>query len=68
MCATEVLEPYRRSAFLAALAALLRSEPQPVGDGSLGRCIRQLQHEFRDSFGIAAAPHPPKRVVGAAIE
>jgi hypothetical protein len=39
----EPLDPQRRSAFLVALAQLLRSERQPVGDGSVGRCIRQLQ-------------------------
>jgi hypothetical protein len=74
MRATEVLEPYRRSAFLVALAQLLRSEPQPVGDGSLGRAIRQLQHEFRDPMNIAGSTpqtryHRPSRLRDrAAIE
>jgi hypothetical protein len=68
--ATEVLEPYRRSAFLVALAELLRAEPRPIGDGSVGRAIRQLQHEFRDPMSVAlrSTPHPPRRVLGAAIE
>jgi hypothetical protein len=35
--ATEPLEPIRRSAFLVALATMLRSEPTPLGHGSLGR-------------------------------
>src|SRR3974390_393243 len=54
MKAAAPLDPRRRGAFLIALAALLRSEPQPVGDGSLGRRIRQLQHQFPASMGGAA--------------
>jgi hypothetical protein len=72
MRATEPLAPHRRSAFLVALAAMLRSEPQPIGDGSLGRAIRSLQVEFRDSMCVASLPLPSharsRRRVGAAIE
>jgi hypothetical protein len=47
---------------------MLRSEPQPVGDGSLGRAIRQLQHEFRDPMCVGASlPHHSRRRVGPAI-
>jgi hypothetical protein len=68
MRACEPLDPARRSAFLAALATLLRSEPQPLGDGSLGRCIRALQHEFRDPMCIGTSmPVHSKRKVGSAI-
>jgi hypothetical protein len=35
-----------RDAFIAALAALLRTELQPLGDGALFRAIRSLQREF----------------------
>jgi hypothetical protein len=58
MKAAEPLDPHRRSAFLVALATMLRSEPQPVGDGSLGRAIRFLQHEFRDPMCVAAKHQP----------
>jgi hypothetical protein len=54
MKAAEPLDPHRRSAFLAALAQMLRGEPQPVGDGSLGRAIRKLQPEFHDSMGVSS--------------
>jgi hypothetical protein len=54
--AAAVLEPQRRPAFLAAVAAYLRSERQ-VGDGAVHRAIRQLQHEFRDPMNIASSPH-----------
>jgi hypothetical protein len=67
MKAAEPLDPHRRSAFLVALAALLRGEPQPVGDGSLGRAIRELQHEFRDPMCIGPGmPVRSKRRVGGA--
>jgi hypothetical protein len=70
MRATEPLDPHRRSAFLSALAQMLRSEPQPIGDGALGRAIRQLQHEFHDPLSVAAGPLQAKsrrRTVGAPI-
>jgi hypothetical protein len=38
----EPLAPPDRSAFLAALVVLLRSEPQPLGDGAVFRAARQL--------------------------
>ena len=42
-----VLLPSDRSAFLCALANVLRGEPQPLSDGSVHRAIRALQREFR---------------------
>jgi hypothetical protein len=36
------LAPPDRSAFLAALANMLRPEPQPVGDGAVYRHARAL--------------------------
>jgi hypothetical protein len=68
MKAAEPLDPARRSAFLVALASMLRSEPQPVGDGSLGRAIRALQHEFRDPMCVGTSlPIHSRRKVGSAI-
>jgi hypothetical protein len=46
----------------------VRSEPQPVGDGSLGRAIRQLQHEFRDPMCVGSPMEArSRRKVGSAI-
>jgi hypothetical protein len=59
----EPLAPPDRSAFLAALAQLLRHEPQPPGDGSVHRHARQLLatgHYSRSSavtVGAAGARH-----------
>jgi hypothetical protein len=36
------LVPHDRSAFLAALASLLRHEPQPLGDGAVFRSAKEL--------------------------
>jgi hypothetical protein len=38
----EPLAPPDRSAFLAALANMLRHEPHPVGDGTVLRAAKQL--------------------------
>ena len=38
----EPLAPPDRSAFLAALANLLRHEPRPVGDSAIHRAAKQL--------------------------
>jgi hypothetical protein len=38
----EPLAPHDRSAFLAALAQLLRHEPRPLGDGAVFRSAREL--------------------------
>jgi hypothetical protein len=51
--ATEPLEPLRRSAFLIALAQMLRGEPE-IGDGSLFRCILHLQREFHDPLSVSS--------------
>jgi hypothetical protein len=54
----EPLAPHDRSAFLAALALLLRSEPQPPGDGVVFRSARQLLasglYARQDSFAVGA--------------
>jgi hypothetical protein len=39
------LQQVDRPAFLEALAVMLRSSPE-IGDGTLGRALRDLQHEF----------------------
>jgi hypothetical protein len=44
MTAARPLQPLERSAFLAALAVLLRGRDE-VGDGELYRSIKQLQRE-----------------------
>lgn len=43
--ACEPLLPIDRDAFLRALAQRLSSEPE-LGDGIIGRAIRELQREF----------------------
>jgi hypothetical protein len=43
--ACEPMLPVDRSAFLVALANLLRNETE-IGDGTLHRAIRSLQREF----------------------
>jgi hypothetical protein len=45
--ACEPLLPVDRSAFLVALAELLRGETE-IGDGTVARAIRGLQREFFD--------------------
>jgi hypothetical protein len=69
MKAAAPLDPHRRSAFLVALATMLRSEPQPIGDGSLGRAIRQLQPTFHDPLSVGSPMAEPRsrRRVGAPI-
>jgi hypothetical protein len=63
---TQLAEPSAppdRSAFLAALAQLLRHEPQPLGDGAVLRAARELLatgHYRRQStvaVGVAAPRH-----------
>jgi hypothetical protein len=68
MCATEPLDPQRRSAFLVALAQMLRSEPQ-IGDGVVFRCIRALQPTFHDSMSVSLpmSQARSRRKVGAPI-
>jgi hypothetical protein len=46
LAACQPLPPPDRDAFLCALANLLRSELQPLGDGAVARAIRSLQREF----------------------
>jgi hypothetical protein len=47
LTACRPLPPDTRHAFVAALVALLHSEPcQPPGDGAVARAIRSLQREF----------------------
>jgi hypothetical protein len=42
----EPMLPADRSAFLQALAELLQTEPQPVGDGNLYRLARDLRSRY----------------------
>lgn len=44
--ACQPLLPNDRGPFLVALAELLRTEAQPVGDGAVHRAIKSLQREF----------------------
>jgi hypothetical protein len=59
----EPLAPHDRSAFLAALAQLLRHEPQPLGDGVVFRSARELlvsgvyRRSTTVTVGAAAARH-----------
>jgi hypothetical protein len=46
LAACQPLAPPDREAFLCALANVLRSELQPLGDGAVFRAIRSLQREF----------------------
>lgn len=39
------MQPHERSAFLVALAKLLRNEPE-IGDGTVNAAIRSLVREF----------------------
>jgi hypothetical protein len=67
MQACEVLEPHARSAFLVALAQLLRSQPV-IGDGALHRCIRDLMPQFHEPLGVNRNPMPrSRRRVGDAL-
>jgi hypothetical protein len=67
--ATAVLPPPDRNAFLVALANLLRSEAQPLGDGVVHRAIRSLQREFfRPPTGMTKEPQPHRHAVGEPIE
>jgi hypothetical protein len=45
MTAAAPLQPFERVAFLTAVAHRLRSEPEPVGDGTLNRLIREVVRE-----------------------
>lgn len=54
MSAVEILHPSDRSQFLVALADRLRAEPE-VGDGSLGRALRDLLRP-----GFSGFFDPPK--------
>lgn len=67
LAACQPLLPPDRDAFLRALAALLASEPQPLGDGTVARAIRSLQREFWRPPKIAGTTtHRPP--VGPPIE
>ena len=67
--ACQPLLPIDRDAFLVALAAVLRGEPQPLGDGVVGRAIRSLQREFfRPPVVRHDTPARHNRVVGPELE
>ena len=52
--ATRPLQPSERAAFLAALVALF-ADRNEIGDGELGRALRDLQREhFRPPTGAEA--------------
>ena len=48
--------------FLRALAHRLRAELQPLGDGALGRAIRELQSEFPRQLEVRPALSARRRV------
>ena len=58
----EPLAPHDRSAFLAALAQLLRHEPQPLGDGVVFRSARQLLStgHYKLNSTVATGITPPR--------
>jgi hypothetical protein len=66
MRAVEPLQPLERSAFLAALAPLLRGR-NDVGDGELHRLIRELLRQTWHPPHVAAGPQS-HRNVGPPIE
>jgi hypothetical protein len=66
MRACQPLQPYERSAFLAALAPLLRGR-NDVGDGELHRLIRELLRQTWHPPSGTAGPSP-HRNVGPALE
>jgi hypothetical protein len=68
MRACEPILPPDRSAFLSALATLLRGEIQPLGDGVLFRAIRSLQREFFRPPSVSHDPKGARKVVGPPIE
>jgi hypothetical protein len=64
--ASDVLLPPDRPAFLAALENRLRGEV--IGDGAIGRAIRELQWEYlRPTTGDKHAPKHEPRDLGPAI-
>ena len=69
MHAAEPLDPAMRSAFLAALAALLSTAGE-IGDGTIGRAIRELRHEFHQPLSVSRSGQvreKSRRKVGTAI-
>lgn len=64
--AVSALLPVDRDPFMLALVQALRSEPQPLGDGSVGRAIRSLQREFFRAPALGEEPRS-RRTVGPAI-
>jgi hypothetical protein len=58
MRASQPLEPFERSAFLAALATLFQGRSE-IGDGELFRSIKQLQ---REHFRPPVPEHPPQQL------
>ena len=65
MRACEPILPADRDPFLRALAHRLQGEPE-LGDGVVGRAIRELQREFWRPPSIAEEPRS-RRVVGEPI-
>jgi hypothetical protein len=67
MRACEVLQPVDRDAFLRALAHRLRGEE--IGDGTVGRAIRELLHGgfFRPPTGVPKATGLNKLATAPAI-
>jgi hypothetical protein len=60
--AAQPLQPIDRSAFLASIAAFFAGRSE-VGDGELGRCIRELQHcYFKAPSGIDVVRSAPKQL------
>ena len=66
--ASDALLPQDQPAFLTALATRLRAEPI-VGDGSIGRAIREVQRQYLQP-PLKTEAHAPKYVIrdlGSAI-
>jgi hypothetical protein len=52
MHAAEPFDPAMRPAFLAALGALLSTAGE-ISDGTVGRPIREVQHEFHQPLSVS---------------
>ena len=66
--ACDPLLPVDRSAFLVALANVLRGEQQPLGDGQVARAIRSLQGRYFRPPTVKNGASDTRRNVGPPLE
>ncbi len=68
LTAATPLRPVERAAFLNALAHFLQSGPEPIGDGSLNRLIRETVREvWKPPLEVEKPPVHHRRQVGEPI-